>query len=358
MIISAQHKTNIPIRKILIIQLGDIGDVVWAIPAFWAVKAAYPAAELSVLTRNPNGDLLLADPHINQVYQIGKEGALKDFLQLVKLHLKKFDLFFDLRADERGTIMSYLIHAKIRAALYYPGLKWRNRAFTHLVEPLPGKERIYGAAEQSLIIVRGFGIKEATNIPQIFVTEELKKKTASMLDMEKVESKYGWVSFNPFSRWVYKEWSMEKWRQLALFIWHKYAMPSVIVGSATEYQRAYDLVSEAPSPMYNLAGKTTLSEITSLLQMSRLHIGVDSAAPQIAAAVGTPTLTIYGPSDWRDWAPIGENNKVVLPDMDCSPCHKKGCNGTERSECLETLTLAKVQNAVEQMLNNISPDKS
>ena len=65
MIISTQHKTNIPVRKILIIQLGDIGDVVWAIPAFWAVKNAFPQADVSVLTRKPNGYLLLDDPHID-----------------------------------------------------------------------------------------------------------------------------------------------------------------------------------------------------------------------------------------------------------------------------------------------------
>jgi heptosyltransferase-3 len=83
-----------------------------------------------------------------------------------------------------------------------------------------------------------------------------------------------------------------------------------------------------------------------------LHIGVDSAAPQIAAAVGTPTLTIYGPSDWREWAPPGEKNKVVLPDMDCSPCYKKGCNGSGRSDCLDKLAVAKVQDVVETMLDN------
>ena len=51
MIIAAQHKITIPVRKILIIQLGDIGDVVWAMPTFWAVKNAFPQADLSVLTR-------------------------------------------------------------------------------------------------------------------------------------------------------------------------------------------------------------------------------------------------------------------------------------------------------------------
>jgi heptosyltransferase-3 len=92
--------------------------------------------------------------------------------------------------------------------------------------------------------------------------------------------------------------------------------------------------------------------MAALLQMSRLHIGVDSAAPHIAAAVGTPTITIYGPSDWCDWAPPGERNQVVLPDMDCSPCHKKGCDGSGRSKCLDNLPVVKVQDAVETMLSN------
>jgi heptosyltransferase-3 len=95
-----------------------------------------------------------------------------------------------------------------------------------------------------------------------------------------------------------------------------------------------------------------LREIPALLQLSRLHIGVDSAAPQIAAAVGTPTITIYGPTDWRNWAPPGEKNQVVVPDMDCSPCYKKGCNGSGRSDCLDKLAVAKVQDAVKTMLDN------
>jgi heptosyltransferase-3 len=145
---------------------------------------------------------------------------------------------------------------------------------------------------------------------------------------------------------------MDKWQQLVLFIWQKYKLPAVIIGSAAERQRADALAATGRSPIYNLAGKTTLREMASLLKISRLHIGVDSAAPHIATAVGTPTLTIYGPTNWRDWVLPGGKNKVVLPDIDCAPCHKKGCNGSGRSECLEKLTVAKVQHVVETMLDN------
>jgi ADP-heptose:LPS heptosyltransferase len=360
MIIAAQHKINIPIRKILIIQLGDIGDVVWAIPTFQTMKSAFPNAEFSVLTRNPFGDLLLDDSSIDKVFQIGKESILKQMQLLLGLRREKFDLIFDLRADDRGAYTSFFVGARMRAALYYSGLFWRNRMFTHLVDPPPTteKERTYRAAEQSLKIVRGFGIKEDTVIPQIFVSSATKNKTAGLLAAENVVAQDGYVTINPFSRWSYKEWGMNKWMEIISFIWQKHKMPALILGSEEERERADQLSAASPSPVYNFAGKTTLQEMAGLLQTSRLHIGVDSAAPHIAAAVGTQTLTIYGPSDWRDWAPPGEKNKVVLPDMDCSPCYKKGCDGTGRSECLETLELTKVQNAVEQMLNNISSDKS
>lgn len=358
MFISAQHKINIPIRKILIIQLGDIGDVVWAIPTFKALKSAFPHAELSVLTRNPYGDLLFDDLHIDKIFQVDQQSIFRELQLLKNLRREKFDLIFDLRADDRGAFTSFLVGAPIRAALYYPGLTWRNRAFTHLVDPPPQKERVFGAAEQSLKIIRGFGIKETTTIPKIFVSKIIKDKIVELIDAEKIETMRGFITINPFSRWSYKEWSMAKWSELAQFIWQKYAMPAIVVGSTEERKRAERFVSATGSPVFNFAGKTTLREMPALLQMSRLHIGVDSAAPHIAAAVGTPTLTIYGPSDWRDWVPPGEKNQVVLPDMDCVPCYKKGCNGSGKSECLENLSVNKVQDKVASILNGSVSNKS
>jgi hypothetical protein len=95
------------------------------------------------------------------------------------------------RADDRGAFISFFSGAKIRAALYYRRLFWRNRAFTHLVDPPLAKERILGAAEQSLKIICGFAIKEATSTPRICVAEKLKNKLSRLLAEEKIETKYG-----------------------------------------------------------------------------------------------------------------------------------------------------------------------
>jgi ADP-heptose:LPS heptosyltransferase len=217
---------------------------------------------------------------------------------------------------------------------------------------------VYGAAEQSLKILRGLGIKEKNVISKIFVSQTIRDNVLEVLTAEKIDTSRRFITINPFSRWSYKEWDIDKWKQLASFIWGKYEMPTLVIGSAEERKRADGLTFKANFPIYNLAGRTNLRELAALLQISRLHIGVDSAAPQIAATVGTTALTIYGPSDWRDWAPPGEKNKVVAPDMDCSPCHKKGCSGSGRSECLDNLSVGKVRDAVEIMFKELVADKS
>ncbi len=353
MIVAQQHKIEIPLKKILVIQLGDIGDVVWGIPAYRSVKAAFPQAELFVLTREPYGDILLDEPYIAGVFQTKKifPAALRLLRELRRLRL---DLAIDLRSDDRGAFTSFFSRAKMRAALFYPGLFRRNHLFTHLVvDPPPEKERVFGAAGQSLKIIRGLGIKAENTVPQITVSPEAQRRVGEIISGEKIQAGNGWVSINPFSRWTYKEWGEEKWRQLLAFIWRQYGLPALIIGSETERERAVKLLRNFASPAYNLAGKTLLREMPALLKSSRLHIGVDSAAPHIAAAVGTPTVTIYGPSDWRDWAPPGVKNKVVLPEMSCSPCYQKGCAGSGRSLCLENIAAEEVQRAAAQVLGGI-----
>ncbi|HAJ27272.1 MAG TPA: hypothetical protein DCG53_08530, partial [Syntrophus sp. (in: bacteria)] len=253
-----------------------------------------------------------------------------------------------------------LTGAPFRASLVYRDAPfYRNRLFTHLVYPANENIRIrLGAAEQSLRIVRGFGIPTGDTVPKLFVEPETLGKMKNLLDNHGVYSQVqddapndaptGFVSLNPFSRWSYKEWPLDNWVAISAWLWTEYRLPAVIVGSAMEKERAETLVKSARGvvKIHNMAGETNLKGLAALLSLSRLHVGVDSAAPHIAAAVGTPTITIYGPSDWRDWAPVGERHQVVTTDMDCSPCHQKGCDGRGRSRCLENMSVGQVQAAI------------
>ncbi len=365
--IKAEHFTlPVSFQNILIIQLGDIGDVVWSIPTFWAVKNAYPDANLSLLLREGIGNLFEADPAVKRVFEVKRyQGALGGRLLSQLAFLKevrkaKFDLVFDLRSDERGAFMARLTGAPFRASLVYRDVPiYRNLLFTHLVYPANENVRIsLGAAEQSLRIVRGFGIPSEDTVPKLFVEPETLVRMKNLLGNHGVYSKAqedapndvstGFVTLNPFSRWSYKEWPLDNWIAIVAWLWTEYRTPAVIVGSVMERERAEALVQSGSEvvKIYNMAGETNLTELAALLSISRLHVGVDSAAPHIAAAVGTPTTTLYGPSDWRDWAPVGEQHQVVTLAMDCSPCHQKGCDGKGRSRCLENMSIDSVKEAI------------
>jgi len=349
-------------RNILIIQLGDIGDVVWSIPTFWAVKNAYPDAKLSLLVREGFGNLFDADPAVKQVFEVKQyHGSLVVRLRAQVAFLKSvrkggFDLVFDLRTDERGAFMARLTGAPFRASLVCrEGPFYRNRLFSHLIFPANENIRVrFGAAEQSLRIIRGFGISTGDTVPKLFVEPETLGRMKKLIDKHGVYSQAqddvstDFVTVNPFSRWSYKEWPLDNWVAIGAWLWSEYRIPAVIVGSAMERARAEALVKSGSgvAKIYNMAGETNLAELAALLSLSRLHVGVDSAAPHIAAAVGTPTITLYGPSDWRDWAPVGEQHQVVTLDMDCSPCHQKGCDGQGRSRCLENMSVGQVQTAI------------
>jgi predicted lipopolysaccharide heptosyltransferase III len=361
MLVKGNALTSKDIRNILLIQLGDIGDVVWATPTFRAVKETYPKANVSVLLRQPIGSLLEADPHIHKIFEVKRYGGdliinVKGQFRLLRaLRRERFDLVFDLRLDDRGAFMAFFSGAPVRVAITCPDVSWRNRLFTHIAVPPVPKERIFGAAEQSLRLVREFGIDTKDTTPKLWVSKKVKRQAKKLLDGDNITTFRRWVTLNPFSRWQYKEWEYEKWVPIVDWLWEEYGIPSVIIGAPEEREKAINIANKCRGQIFNLAGKTTLDELVGVLCLSGLHVGVDSAAPHIAAAVGTPTITIFGPSDWRDWAPRGKIHSVVTPDRDCVPCHRKGCDGTGKSKCFETLTVDKVKRTIRVFLNNNPP---
>ncbi len=366
MIVNHRHTISRDIHNVLIIQLGDIGDLVWTTPTLWAVKEAYPHANISVLLREGLGCLLESDPAIHKIFEVKSiQGSISYSavmqLRLIKeLRREKFDLVFDLRGGDRGAFMARLTSAPVRASLFYGNVPfWRNSLFTHLlIEPVPPKERILGAAEQSLRIIRGFGIDAKRTVPKLWVSDRVMKAARQILmkagiKQEMSDPSYRWVTINPFSRWAYKEWAYDKWVSVIDWLWDEFHIAAVIIGSGEEAARAAELIKKCSGTVYSLAGKTTLAELASVLSLSRFHLGADSAAPHIAAAVGTPTITIYGPSDWRDWAPVGDKHRIIVSDMDCVPCHKKGCNGSGRSVCLENIEVNMVQEVIREEFEKI-----
>lgn len=349
------------ISRVLIVQLGDIGDVVSATPAFRAVRESYPQAVLALLVRESFGGLLEDDPHIDRIFEVkSPRGSLawkiRDQLQLIRqLRSQRLDLVIDLRADDRGAYMSLVTGAPIRAAMHYERLPWRDFFYTHLAHPPTPGEKRRGAANQSLEVVRPFGIDTGDHTPRLYVSgESLQRVNRLQEDQGAPGGTRRQVTINPFARWKYKEWDNGKWVEVIRWLRKEKGYLPVIVGSRDEQEAAAGIVAGAGEGVVDLTGRTSLKELAALLSLSAFHVGVDSAAPHIAAAVETPTITIYGPTDWRDWAPEGERHRVIQPERDCVPCREKGCRGKGRSECLEDLGADRVIWELEAFIRSLS----
>lgn len=362
---SAKRPLRFPgARNILLLQLGDIGDVVLTTPSLRAIKESCPEARLSILVRRSYGSLLEADPNLDEILEVSKRrGKVSEIgmenLRLVRrLRRSRFDLVIDLRTGDRGAILAWLTGTPVRVVrrdLEAPF--WHDLAFTHPVDLEYADRPVHPGGDQSLRILRAIGADTADTRPRLHVSEAARERVRSLLSREGADRHPGLVTVNPFSRWKYKEWDYGKWADVLDRLWKKHDLPSAVVGSREEGEEAAGIVGKCAGPAFNLAGKTTLGELAALISRSRLHLGVDSAAPHIAAAVGTPTVTIFGPSNWRAWAVEDETHRIAHSGRECVPCNDKGCDGTERSLCLEELGVDTVMKRIEEVLRNLGSGK-
>lgn len=345
-------------RNILLVQLGDIGDVVLTTPTIRAVKENNPSGRLSVLVRKPFGQLLACDPSVDEVIESEKyRGSLLSVLQKYaafakRLRNARYDLVIDLRTGDRGAILSFLTRAPMRVGCQgNQNQFWRQVFFTRLIRDLKvAPPPVHPGADQSLRVIRELGMDTADSIPRLYVSSADQQAAKELLATTGILPANSMVTINPYSRWKYKEWSNEKWGRLIDLIWEAHGMPAVLIGSPEEAAGCEAIVASRGEHAFNLAGKTTLGELAAVLSMSSLHLGIDSAAPHIAAALGRPTVTIHGPTDWRAWRIADEQHRIVTAEMDCLPCNMMGCEGTGKSRCLDELGVEPVIRAALEVL--------
>jgi heptosyltransferase-3 len=349
--------------RILLIQLGDIGDVILTLPTIKALRDNYPMSRIGVCVRDKAAEIIADCSWADDVIIVRKDRKpLKEKISdqlhwLRKLRAYRFDLAVDLRTGTRGAIIAGVSGAGTRIGRFAEdGRLWRNRIFTHLV--VPPDERMQYAVEHNLNILSPLKLTVADNSLHLTVPSYRKQAVAQLFSRENIPLDRPLLAFHPFSLWKYKEWPVHSCVELIDTIQKKYDLTILITGSPDERERAERVVERCRITPFNLAGKTSIGELAAVLSACRGFIGVDTAALHLAAAVGIPTLGIFGPSPTVCWAPRGSQHAVVLKEMPCVPCREKGCGNTEISRCLDELTVAEMQEKLNRFLGENFKDCS
>lgn len=354
-------------HSFLLIQLGDIGDVVLTLPSVQALRAAYPNSRIVACVREKARDIMTDCPWTDDVVVVTKasNGNAPSLAKTLDRHRKwfrdlrrqHFDVAVDFRTGTRGAIIAFLSGAKHRIGRFAEdGGLWRNRLFHTLVDP--PDERSQYAVAHNLNILKPLGIE--VDHPYLMFPLPAYRLTQAKQILEHVglTSESPFIVFHPFSLWAYKEWTIPAGARLIDAITQKTGLSVLITGAPDERERAERLVRTCTCRPLNLAGKTTVGELAGVLKMAACFIGVDTAALHIAAAVGTPTIGLFGPSAAVSWAPRGNDHRVVTADLPCIPCRNKGCNESEFSRCMHTLSAERVLSCFEALCRTLHPEKT
>ena len=352
------NKLTTDIRNILLIQLGDIGDVVLSFPCVRALRENFPQADIVVAVREKAKELIEDCKWATGVISINKDKRRliqeiayqkNFFLCLRKFH---FDLAIDMRTGTRGAILAFLSGARQRIGFYDKnGKLWRNRVFTNLYKPekKPGRHLTEYYQEP----LKAFNLATKNIWPEFDVPFERQQSATALFKREKIPSSLPVIGVQPFSLWQHKEWGISKYIQLINWIVAEYKVSVIIVGSSVERGRAEKIAGMCGNGVYNLAGETSIGMLAAVLKMCKLFIGIDSSGVHIAAAVGTPTVGIFGPTATFAWAPKGKEHRIVQKKLPCVPCSLKGCHGSGISCCLEELTVEEVIPVVKGQIDRL-----
>jgi heptosyltransferase-1 len=154
-----------------------------------------------------------------------------------------------------------------------------------------------------------------------------------------------YVAINPIAYWETKLWDDENFAKLADLIKNNLKMDVVFTGS--EKSNIEGITSKMKAEGINLGGRTSLSELAYLYKKARFVITTDSGPMHLAAAVGTPVIALFGPTDPARTGPYGEGHTIIMVDLPCSPCFLKKCR---TKKCMKEILPEQVFEVVENKL--------
>ena len=333
-------------RRVLIVKLDHLGDVLLATPVFSNLRRAYPDAELHALTGAWSRVVLENHPDVNKVLEYnspvfcrtGQPTSLREAFQLYKqLRHQKYDLLVTLRSDWRT-----LCFALLRVTP-----KRLDRAALQVANKL-GVPQFTGTHEttRNLDVLHKAGIPTPIQATTFSVGEEDEKWASDFLEAFQIDRKRPLIAIHPGSPIPIKRWMPERYAELADWLIARKRAQILFVGVKDEIPIITDIQGLMRAETNNIAGKTSLTQLASILQTCNVFIGNDSGPMHLAAAVGTRTIGLYGPGDPTRFGPVGTMCQTIQRKTDCPPCPETTCRFGEDG-CMSAIRVTDVIQTLE-----------
>lgn len=346
------------VARALVVMLRHHGDALLASPVLTVLKMQAPLAEVDALVYDDTAPMLQGHPSLEQLHTVGRRWrGLPAFARLFEewrlflaLRGRRYDLVVHLTEQPRGAWLARSLGARYSVA---PAVAGRGRfwtgSFSHLY-PRAGNGRRH-KVESNLDALRRIGLQPGMEERRLrFVPgADAEARMESLLAAEGLQ-RGAFIHVHPASRWRFKCWTAESNAEL---IDRLSAAHRIVVTAAPEPAEAAlveAILAKTKSKPLNLAGRLSIKELGALTARARLFVGVDSMPMHLAAAMGTPTVALFGPSGEQEWRPWRVAHRVVTTAHPCRPCGNDGCGGGKLSECLTLLGVDEVYAAAQELL--------
>lgn len=339
------------IERIAVVRALQLGDLLVAVPAFRALRSCFPDAEITLIGLpwaswfvqrfSIHVDRFVEFPGWPGILEAGYDAQRTDaFLQEQRSY--EYDLAIQMHGSGEVTNGFLLALGARRSAGFYTG-KPPDGLWPAALYPvdLPEVLRLLRLAEL-------FGAVNPDPSLEFPMTDEDGAELETLLP-ERHPGTGPRVGLHPGASAPSRRWPPERFAEVAFRLQERHEAQIVLTGGPGEEAIAAKVAEMIPAPVTNLAGRTSLGGMAALLRELNLFITNDTGPSHIANAVGTPSVTIFGPADARRWSPLDtERHKVVRRPVACSPCPHRECPIDHR--CLLGIGVEHVFSVAEEQL--------
>ena len=344
-------------KRILIIRLSAIGDVVLATPLAKALREAFPDAHIAWVVEAKCRDVLEGNPYLDEVivWQRMQSGgsALGRAVRYIaearelsrKLKARKFDVAIDFQGLLRSALVARVSGARLRIG--YSNSREGAFLFHHTRHPV-NRAKMQGD-ETHTVMLSHLGItvdKLEMHMPigaedAAFAREFVADALAGHPSARKV------VALCPATTWPQKYWTEQGWAELADALVAKYKALPIFLGSKDDIALMDRIAGLMTTDPVSAMGKTSLKQAAAIIARSDLVISVDTGLMHIANALKRPVVGIFGPTAW-DYLGKKDTLRIVAKELECMPCFRHP--SCERFDCMRAITADDVLPAAERWL--------
>ncbi len=303
------------VRRILVIKLRAIGDVVLSTIVSKNLRLAFPDARIEFLTEPASYDVVRNNPFLNGAFVYDKK-TMSGFELIRMIRREEFDLVIDLFGNPRTALVTKLSGARIRV-----GFRFRGRTYAYNVIAEPRGNRVHNS-QFNLDALEALGVEILDRNIYFGFTSDDAQYADEFMQFPKGKPV---VCINPGGGWYTKRWGVENFAALADRIAKEFKAGIVIAWGPGEREEAVRLASLMSTPA-RIPPPTTLPQLGAMLKRCSLLVTNDSGPMHIAAAVGTPILGIYGPTNPMLQGPYGVLHKIIRNEsLTCLGCNYLEC---------------------------------